>query len=49
MWEHYSYSRVSTDKQMTETQEREMREIAERSGWQIVETYRDVGISGLTR
>ena len=40
------YSRVSTDKQTTENQERELREIAERSGWQVVETYRDVGISG---
>ena len=40
------YSRVSTDKQSTENQERELREIAERSGWEVVETYRDVGISG---
>lgn len=40
------YSRVSTDKQTTENQERELREIAERSGWEIVETYRDAGISG---
>src|SRR6185503_20478826 len=40
------YSRVSTDKQTTENQERELREIAQRSGWEVVETYRDVGISG---
>ena len=40
------YSRVSTDKQTTENQERELREIAARSGWQIVEVYRDHGISG---
>jgi DNA invertase Pin-like site-specific DNA recombinase len=40
------YSRVSTDKQTTANQERELRSIAEREGWQIVETYRDVGISG---
>ena len=40
------YSRVSTDSQTTENQERELREIAERSGWVIVETYRDAGISG---
>jgi DNA invertase Pin-like site-specific DNA recombinase len=40
------YSRVSTDRQTTENQERELREVAERSGWQIVETYRDTGISG---
>jgi len=40
------YSRVSTDAQTTENQERELREIAERSGWEIVETYRDAGVSG---
>lgn len=40
------YSRVSTDKQTTANQERELREIAEREGWEIVETYRDAGISG---
>lgn len=40
------YSRVSTDAQTTENQERELREIAERSGWDIVETYRDAGVSG---
>jgi len=40
------YSRVSTDAQTTENQERELCEIAERSGWVIVQTYRDAGISG---
>src|SRR5437764_953071 len=40
------YARVSTDEQTTENQERELREIAERGGWEIVETYRDAGISG---
>jgi hypothetical protein len=40
------YSRVSTDKQTTANQERELREIADREGWEIVETYRDSGISG---
>lgn len=40
------YSRVSTDRQTTENQERELREIADRNGWEIVETYRDAGISG---
>ena len=40
------YSRVSTDHQTTENQERELREIAARSGWHIVEVYRDHGISG---
>jgi len=40
------YTRVSTDHQTTENQERELREIAARSGWEIVEVYRDHGISG---
>jgi DNA invertase Pin-like site-specific DNA recombinase len=40
------YTRVSTDKQSTANQERELREIAERSGWEIVKVYRDAGISG---
>lgn len=40
------YTRVSTDSQTTENQERELREIATRSGWQIVEVYRDHAISG---
>jgi DNA invertase Pin-like site-specific DNA recombinase len=40
------YSRVSTDAQTTENQERELREIAQRVGWAIVKVYRDEGISG---
>jgi DNA invertase Pin-like site-specific DNA recombinase len=40
------YTRVSTDKQSTANQERELREIAERFGWDIVKVYRDAGISG---
>jgi DNA invertase Pin-like site-specific DNA recombinase len=40
------YVRVSTDGQSVENQERELRQIAERRGWQIVEEYRDTGISG---
>lgn len=40
------YTRVSTDTQTTENQERELREIATRSGWEIVEVYRDHAISG---
>lgn len=40
------YTRVSTDNQTTENQERELREIASRSGWEIVEVYRDHAISG---
>jgi DNA invertase Pin-like site-specific DNA recombinase len=40
------YTRVSTDHQTTENQERELREVAARMGWQIVEVYRDEGVSG---
>jgi DNA invertase Pin-like site-specific DNA recombinase len=40
------YSRVSTDHQTTENQERELREIAERMGWSVLEVYRDNGVSG---
>jgi DNA invertase Pin-like site-specific DNA recombinase len=40
------YVRVSTDKQTVENQMRELRQIAERRGWQVVEEYSDAGISG---
>ena len=40
------YTRVSTDRQTTEYQERELREIAERMGWSVVKVYRDEGVSG---
>ncbi len=40
------YLRVSTDAQTTDNQERELREVAERSGWTITGVYRDHGISG---
>jgi DNA invertase Pin-like site-specific DNA recombinase len=40
------YVRVSTDKQTVENQLRELRQIAERRGWQVVEEYQDAGISG---
>ncbi len=40
------YTRVSTDQQTTANQERELREIATRSGWEIVQVYRDHGVSG---
>jgi DNA invertase Pin-like site-specific DNA recombinase len=40
------YTRVSTDHQASANQERELRDIAARSGWEIVEVYRDNGISG---
>jgi DNA invertase Pin-like site-specific DNA recombinase len=37
---------VSTDHQTTENQERELREVAARMGWSVVEVYRDNGVSG---
>jgi DNA invertase Pin-like site-specific DNA recombinase len=40
------YLRVSTDRQAVENQEMALREIAARRGWQVVEIYSDVGISG---
>lgn len=40
------YSRVSTDKQTTENQLIELRAVAERHGWIIVDEYIDQGISG---
>ena len=40
------YVRVSTDKQTVENQVQELRRIAERRGWEVVEEYRDAGISG---
>jgi DNA invertase Pin-like site-specific DNA recombinase len=40
------YTRVSTDHQTTENQERELRQVADRMGWRIVEVYRDEGVSG---
>lgn len=40
------YSRVSTDHQTTENQERELIERAERAGWEVVKVYKDQGISG---
>ena len=40
------YLRVSTTDQTTANQERELREIAERAGWEVVKVYKDHGISG---
>ena len=40
------YTRVPTDHQTTENQERELREIAVRMGWRIAQVYRDEGVSG---
>jgi DNA invertase Pin-like site-specific DNA recombinase len=40
------YLRVSTVAQTTVNQERELRAVAERAGWEVVKVYRDHGISG---
>jgi len=40
------YVRVSTDKQTVENQILQLRQIAERRGWEIVKEYHDAGISG---
>ena len=40
------YIRVSTSKQDTDNQRRELSAVAERSGWEIWKIYEDAGISG---
>jgi DNA invertase Pin-like site-specific DNA recombinase len=40
------YTRVSTDHQTTENQERELCAVADRMGWEVVNVYMDHGISG---
>jgi DNA invertase Pin-like site-specific DNA recombinase len=40
------YLRVSTDKQTTDNQRRELEAVAARSGWTVVKVYEDAGISG---
>jgi DNA invertase Pin-like site-specific DNA recombinase len=40
------YVRVSTDRQTIENQELQLRQVAERRGWEVVEVYNDAGISG---
>jgi DNA invertase Pin-like site-specific DNA recombinase len=40
------YIRVSTDRQTTENQRRELEAVAARSGWHVVKVYEDAGISG---
>jgi DNA invertase Pin-like site-specific DNA recombinase len=40
------YARVSTDHQTVENQIRELSQVAKRRGWEVVEIYRDAGISG---
>ncbi len=39
------YVRVSTDRQTVENQLRELRQIAARRGWEVVQEYHDTGIS----
>jgi DNA invertase Pin-like site-specific DNA recombinase len=38
--------RVSTDAQTVENPIRELRQVAKRRGWDVVEVYSDAGISG---
>ena len=40
------YLRVSTSDQTTDNQEHELRQLAERAGWDLVKVYKDHGISG---
>ena len=40
------YIRVSTSKQDTDNQRRELEAVAKRSGWQVVKVFEDAGISG---
>ena len=40
------YLRVSTKEQTTENQRRELEQVAERAGWQVVGVFEDAGISG---
>ena len=40
------YLQVSTTDQTTANQEQELRQAAERAGWEIVHVYKDHGISG---
>jgi len=40
------YLRVSSIEQTTRNQRRELRQVAERHGWDVVATFEDAGISG---
>ena len=40
------YLRVSTGEQTTRNQRRELKEVAERHGWNVVATFEDAGVSG---
>jgi DNA invertase Pin-like site-specific DNA recombinase len=41
------YLRVSTGEQTTENQRRDLEDVAQRSGWEIVAVYEDAGVSGV--
>ena len=40
------YLRVSTSDQTTRNQRRELKEVAERNGWNVIKYFEDAGISG---
>jgi len=40
------YARVSTAEQTTENQLQELRTVASRHGWQVIEEFVDNGVSG---
>ena len=40
------YLRVSTSEQTTRNQRRELRQVAERHGWDVVSVFEDAGVSG---
>ena len=42
------YARVSTDGQRMDAQLAELRNVAKKRGWEIVQKYTDEGISGTT-
>jgi predicted short-subunit dehydrogenase-like oxidoreductase (DUF2520 family) len=43
------YLRVSTLDQTTANQERELRQVAERAGWEVVHVYKDQGMAELKK
>jgi DNA invertase Pin-like site-specific DNA recombinase len=40
------YTRVSTDAQTTENQQRELAKVSKQRGWKVIKVYTDHGISG---
>ena len=43
------YLRVSTKDQTTDNQRRELAQVAERAGWEVVQVFEDAGVSGAKR